>query len=483
MVPGNNAFPVHPTLNRSLTPREAARLQSFSDDVLFAGDRRNQCILVGNAVPPLFAEAIGCAIVKHAQTPEAERNSIVTSASSAVPLLRKTMQPLRQSGFVDLFCGAGGFTIGFERAGWTPLLGVDLNKFASETHRANFSHVAHESTDIGDEKIRCELLARFKGQELGLVIGGPPCQGFSVFGKRRFVKTRGYTPHADKRNHLVSAFWDFVKKAQPRWFVMENVPGLASLDDGLFLKSLLGDFWKAGYPNAEARILNAADYGVPQLRRRLVIIGNRTGHVIPWPKRKFFAEPKEWQDAHRSAGEVITDLASEHSYSKFTCHVPMNHKPLLVERYTYIPEGGRLDVDALPAKLRTGYRTESVKNYSHVFKRLHRDRPSITMVPGHNAFPIHPWLNRALTVREAARIQTFPDAIEFKGPRQEQCIQVGNAFPPLLAELIANNIRKAEVNKWFPGTVPPSAYYALIEMSRETEAEKEPQLKLETAVA
>lgn len=85
------------------------------------------------------------------------------------------------------------------------------------------------------------------------------------------------------------------------------------------------------------------------------------------------------------------------------------------------------------------------------------------MVPGHNAFPIHPWLDRALTVREAARIQTFPDEVEFKGSRQEQCIQAGNAFPPLLAELIANNIRKAERNVWYPGRVPASAYYALIE--------------------
>jgi DNA (cytosine-5)-methyltransferase 1 len=85
------------------------------------------------------------------------------------------------------------------------------------------------------------------------------------------------------------------------------------------------------------------------------------------------------------------------------------------------------------------------------------------MVPGHNAFPIHPWLHRALTVREAARIQTFPDEVEFKGPRQEQCIQVGNAFPPMLAELIANNIRKAERNKWMPGKVPSSAKYSLIE--------------------
>jgi DNA (cytosine-5)-methyltransferase 1 len=244
---------------------------------------------------------------------------------------------------------------------------------------------------------------------------------------------------------------------------MENVPGLANLDDGLFLDLLLKEFRAAGYRQCEARILNAADYGVPQLRRRLLIIGNRTGHIIPWPKRKFFAEPKDWQDPHRTVGEVIADLAHPKSHERFTCHVAMKHKPLLVERYRYIPEGGRLDIDALPTHLQTGYRTDKVKNYSHVFKRLHRDRPAFTMVPGHNAFPIHPWLDRALTVREAARIQTFPDEVEFIGPRQEQCIQVGNAFPPLLAEIIGNNIKKAEVNGWFPGNVPASAYYALIE--------------------
>ena len=104
-----------------------------------------------------------------------------------------------------------------------------------------------------------------------------------------------------------------------------------------------------------------------------------------------------------------------------------------------------------------------MKNYSHIFKRLHRKEAAITMVPGHNAFPIHPWLNRALTVREAARIQTFPDQIEFKGSRQNQCIQVGNGFPPLLAEVIANNIIKAEKNGWFPSKTSSSAYYSLVD--------------------
>jgi DNA (cytosine-5)-methyltransferase 1 len=104
-----------------------------------------------------------------------------------------------------------------------------------------------------------------------------------------------------------------------------------------------------------------------------------------------------------------------------------------------------------------------------MFKRLDRNKPSNTLVPGHNAFPIHPWLDRALTVREAARLQTFPDDIGFKGSREDQGIQVGNAFPPLLAELIANNIMKAESNGWFPGSVPKLARYSLIDIDERQE--------------
>jgi DNA (cytosine-5)-methyltransferase 1 len=142
----------------------------------------------------------------------------------------------------------------------------------------------------------------------------------------------------------------------------------------------------------------------------------------------------------------------------------MHHKPLQVERYKRIPEGGRLDISSLPKELLKGYRTHEVKNFSHVFKRIDRSKPSMTLVPGHNAFPIHPWLPRALTVREAARLQTFPDEVEFKGSREDQCTQVGNAFPPLLAELIANSIAKAESNNWLPGSVPKLAAYSLLDL-------------------
>ena len=484
MVPGNNAFPIHPTENRSLTPREAARLQTFPDIHKFVGDRRRQCILVGNAVPPTLAEVVGKAILEHhrgnTKNETAHKPSCIITdtdniAENTILPLKNLKKLSEKRGFVDLFCGAGGFTIGFAKAGWKPLLGIDINKSVTITHTDNFPSIPFLNGDLSEKEVFDLTTNRFEGKEVGIVVGGPPCQGFSIFGKRRFVNTQGYDPHEDPRNRLVYSYLNVVNKLKPRWFLMENVPGLANLDQGLFLKALIKEFKEIGYENTEFRILNAAEYGVPQLRKRLIIIGNRTGHIIPWPKKKYFEKPKDWQKYYRTVGEVITDLSTNNSLSEFSCHVPMNHKPLLVERYKHIEEGKKLNVDKLPDHLKSGYRTDKVKNYSHVFKRLHRAKPATTMVPGHNAFPIHPWLNRSLTVREAARIQTFPDEIEFKGNRQEQCIQVGNAFPPLLAQILGENILKAEQNNWFPNAVPDSAYYSLIEK----EDISQPELKLE----
>lgn len=476
IVPGNNALPVHPTRDRSLTPREAARIQTFPDSYIFVGDRRRQCILVGNAVPPLLGRVLAKSIWEKilpfkgamAQIGAAEKKAVAkpikltARADLHLPSLQSNLAP----GFVDLFSGAGGFKIGFAKAGLRPLLCADINKTVHATHVHNYPTVPFVLGDLGFPEVQKEVVRRIDVEPF-LVVGGPPCQGFSMFGKRRLTASQGLNAREDPRNRLVFSFVDTVGRLNPRWVVMENVAGFASLDDGWFVEQVVLELKKLGYANVEHRVLDTADYGVPQKRRRFVLIANRTGHVIPWPKRKFFESPEDWQKPYRTVGQAISDLAEDGSYLSQTCHVPMNHKPLQVERYKRIPEGGKLDVEALPEELRKGYRTAEVKNFSHVFKRLHRDKPSTTMVPGHNAFPIHPWLNRSLTVREAARIQTFPDEVEFKGSREDQCIQVGNAFPPLLAELIANNLLKAESNGWLPGSVPKLAQYSLIEMSLE----------------
>ncbi len=472
IVPGNNALPVHPVLDRSLTPREAARLQTFPDDYVFEGDRRKQCIQVGNAVPPLLAQVVALSVrdrilplkgvmgqVGHREQPH-EPARVTRDARES--LFKETLDLPPGQGFVDLFAGAGGFTLGFARAGLRPLVSADVNAAVKATHEHNYPEVPfiHGNLALPEIQARVEQVA---SKEPFAVVGGPPCQGFSVFGKRRLARTQGINPRQDPRNSLVFSFVDIVGRLRPRWVVMENVAGFVSLDGGSFVDRVVGELKEAGYEQVEFRVLDTADYGVPQRRKRFLLIANRTGHVIPWPKKKFFESPKEWQRPFRTVGEVISDLAGESSYSRVTCHVPMNHKPLQVERFKRIPEGGRLDPSSLPAELLVGYRTETVKNFSHVFRRLHRDKPSITLVPGHNAFPIHPWLDRALTVREAARIQTFPDEVEFKGSREDQCTQVGNAFPPMLAELVANSILKAETNAWFPGTLPKLAAYSLLD--------------------
>ena len=138
-----------------------------------------------------------------------------------------------------------------------------------------------------------------------------------------------------------------------------------------------------------------------------------------------------------------------------------------------------MDVEKLPKHLQYAKMTgQKIKNFSHVYRRLHRDEPSITLVPGHNAFPIHPWLNRLLTVREAARIQTFSDDLEFCGPSKDQCIQVGNAFPPMMAERLGQSIIKAIENNWNKDNISKLANYSILDKSEYEEEEKQLQLNL-----
>jgi DNA (cytosine-5)-methyltransferase 1 len=475
MVPGNNAFPIHPTLDRSLTPREAARLQSFPDSFIFSGARRNQCILVGQAVPPLLAANLALAVKKHLGLlksikkgpclKQAKYSSVNNNKVHSTIIMKS--KPSKDSlTFIDLFSGAGGFTIGLENAGLYPLLCVDINKWAAKTHRNNMPVVPFIEGDVSKKETRLKIQQLIGGRKVNLIVGGPPCQGFSIFGKRRFINTKSFNPRKDPRNKLVFVFWDYVYLYKPDWVIMENVPGFASLDNGYFLKRLVKEIEQNGYTNHECRIVNVADYGAPQSRKRFLLIANRTGHVIPWPKRKYFKEPKEWQKPYRTVGEVIGDLASLESAHKHTCHESMKHSPVVEERYSYIEEGKKMDIKALPDRLKYGIMTKKpIKNFSHVYRRLHRDLPSLTLVPGHNAFPVHPWLNRLLTVREAARIQTFPDRYTFYGPSAQQCIQVGNAFPVLVAELLGINITKAVKNNWKHGKVSKLAMYSILEKS------------------
>jgi DNA (cytosine-5)-methyltransferase 1 len=342
---------------------------------------------------------------------------------------------------VDLFSGAGGLLLALKSAGFKTLFSCEINKSACQTHRYNFPEIPLFEGDIKD--LTYDKIIEFtKGQEVDLVVGGPPCQGFSVFGKRRFIKTQGYNPQDDPRNKLVYEYIRVVKLLRPKFFFMENVKGFLSLDKGQFVKSVIEEFMKLGYSNIKYEVVCAADYGVPQERYRMFMIGNRIGVPVTFPSPTHYPEDSLFSPKYKTVGEAIMDLVD--LGPEIPNHVPLYHKPVVAERMSYVKEGGKLNVEELPEHLAVATRKDSktgkVRNYSHIYKRLHRHRPAWTMVPGHNAFPIHPTLNRTLTVREAARIQSFPDTHIFFGTRQEQCIQVGNAVPPKLAEVFFNQI-------------------------------------------
>lgn len=336
---------------------------------------------------------------------------------------------------IDLFSGAGGLTIALKNTGYKVLLANEIDPTFSETHRYNFPDVPLIQKDIR-ELTGEELKRVLDGKEVDLVVGGPPCQGFSVFGKRRFVNTQGYDPRQDPRNFLVYEYIRIVEALKPKFFFMENVKGFTNLDNGLFVEEVKKQFKKLGYHNIWCQIVCAADYGVPQERYRMFMIGNRLGIDFCPPETTNYPIGSGRFPEYNTVGTAIMDLVGKEN--EIPNHVPLAHKPIVEARYGYVKEGSKLNVDDLPPELAVATRKDSktgkVSNYSHVFKRLDRNKPSTTMVPGHNAFPIHPTLNRTLTAREAARIQTFPDTHIFFGTRQQQCIQVGNAVPPKMAE-------------------------------------------------
>lgn len=446
LVPGNNAFPVHPEEHRSLTPREAARLQTFPDQWIFCGTRAEQCKLVGNAVPVLLGMRLGEAVARHlasrglTKTMSKKEASLTTSQLEHPAAVRQKASTGMKA--VSFFTGAGGLLLGFANAGFEVIASYDKKNIVAKNHPINFPEIPHFQSDLSaitPEQVRLHT----EGKTVDVVFGGPPCQGFSIFGKRRFINTKGHQVEADERNELSIHYIDLAISLSPKAILMENVKGFVSAPRGdrTYLDVVKAKLATAGY-SSEWKIVNCADYGVPQLRERFILVAWKEGLKFQWPEIKFFKEAKSWQRRYVTVGDVITDLMDDVTHSPEFSHVPMAHKELVVERYKLIPEGGRLPEGTIPEALLKGYRTDKVKNYSHVYKRLSMSAPATTMVPGHNAFPLHPKLHRALTVREAARIQTFPDYMRFVGTRQQQCLLVGNAVPPLLSELFAQCIMK-----------------------------------------
>lgn len=326
---------------------------------------------------------------------------------------------------VDLFSGAGGFLLGFLKAGFNPLLSTDFDKDCADVHKTNLSHVPFLQTDIYD--LSESVLSKYVTQSVDVLIGGPPCQGFSTIGARA-SSNADIRNRFDMRNTLFRQYIRVLRFLKPKVFLMENVKGILTKDKGRVLDEIKKEFNKTGY-SLQIFVLNAADYGVPQIRERVFFFGSRIDIPLTPPT----ATHGESLEPYSTVLNAIGDLADKSS--EIPNHEALKHGEINIRRYKLIPEGGRMPEDKLPPEL---YR----KNFGNTFKRLHRNKPSLTMVPGHNAFPIHPWLDRSLTVREAARIQTFPDNYIFCGSRQKQCMQVGNAVPVQLSYAWAMHISK-----------------------------------------
>lgn len=330
---------------------------------------------------------------------------------------------------IDLFSGAGGLHIGFENAGFNIELCIDNNDLVERTHRRNFPNIPMINRDIKYVSSD-EIKGYLKDGKVDVVIGGPPCQGFSTIGKRVSSDPEKRAKH-DPRNELVLTYAKLIRELRPKFILMENVKGILTLENGAYLANVLKQLRDAGY-DADYKLINMADFGVPEIRERVIIIGNRVGMPVKFPEPDHSDNPNDELPMWKNCWDVIKDLELCGDIPEFN-HVALKHTDKNIERYKLIPEGGRLPEDSLPPEL---YR----KNFGNTYKRLSRNRPALTMVPGNDAFPIHPTLHRSLTVREAARIQTFPDSIIFEGNRRQQGHQVGNAVPPVFSEKMAKFI-------------------------------------------
>lgn len=329
---------------------------------------------------------------------------------------------------VDLFAGAGGLTLGFVRAGFEPVFAVDIDASAAETHAANFDCPTHVGPIEGLESF----------PRADVVIGGPPCQGFSPLGRSGDGKAR------ESLNRLWREYVRALKQVKPQIFVMENVPEfLRSQQFKTFLSTCGRDEDLRGY-RIEHRVLNAADFGVPQKRRRAIVIASRNG-APRWPSETH-GEGLLASEPYVTVREAISDLPEVPDGVNW--HIGRHPTDLSLERYRTVPAGGnRFDLarerpDLLPPcwKRKTSGATD-------VFGRLWWDRPACTIrteffKPEKGRY-LHPVAHRAITHREAARLQSFPDDFEFRGSKTSVARQIGNAVPPRLAEVIAGSVKTA----------------------------------------
>jgi DNA (cytosine-5)-methyltransferase 1 len=340
---------------------------------------------------------------------------------------------------VDLFCGAGGFTQGFVASGFRPVWANDFDAACIRTYAANFGPhaVAGDLT---------EIVARpeeFPLPPADVVIGGPPCQGFSLLNKNRAT---------DVRKELWRAYWTVVRRVEPSVFVMENVPELlASPEFVEFRRTAERTGWRI-----VADVLVAADFGVPQKRRRAIVIGSRIG--VPSLPRPTHADPRfadglgrrPWTTVREAIGDLPRPRGIEPRPRRgppLDLHFGRTPTAKSVARYRAVPAGGnRFDLQERRRDLTPACWIRKTAGGTDLFGRLWWDRPSVTIrteffKPEKGRY-LHPDQHRPITHREAARLQTFPDDFRFVGSKTEIARQIGNAVPCVFAAAIAGAVRE-----------------------------------------
>lgn len=340
---------------------------------------------------------------------------------------------------IDLFSGCGGLSHGFEQAGFECIIGVDHDQPALDTFAYNHPHAKALNLDLSSEDSIQNIVKEVGERQVDLIVAGPPCQGFSLTGTRN---------ENDKRNTLFYSVFRLAAVIKPKYIIIENVPGIATLYQGKARKAILEEFKKLGYTCSE-KLLYAPDYGIPQIRKRMFFVGVLGEGVFEFPlathdENNYVTCEQAISDLpslEDNLGSEISDysFAPQSHYqelmrrdsNKLLNHVGTKHTDLVVSVIKQVPEGG--NYKDLPEGVGTS------RKFNEAWTRYHSQKPSKTIDTGHRNHFHYRW-HRVPTARENARLQSFPDTFHFLGPKTQQYKQIGNAVPPLLGYVLGKKI-------------------------------------------
>ena len=346
---------------------------------------------------------------------------------------------------IDLFSGCGGLSHGFEQAGFECILGIDYDQPALDTFAYNHPHAQAIKLDLSSEESIQRIVKEVGEKNIDLIVAGPPCQGFSLTGTRN---------ENDKRNTLFYSVFKLAAIVKPKYIIIENVPGIATLYQGKARKAILEEFDKLGYTCSE-KLLYAPDYGIPQIRKRMFFVGVLGEDVFEFPsathdKSNYVTCEQAISDLPSlkdDLGKEITDYSCEPSseYQKIMRdgadrlynHVGTSHTDLVVSVIKQVPEGG--NHKDLPEGVGTS------RKFNEAWTRYHSQKPSKTIDTGHRNHFHYRW-HRVPTARENARLQSFPDRFHFVGPKTQQYKQIGNAVPPMLGYVLGKKILELDAS-------------------------------------